>query len=246
MTHSRSDSILLNEDLYPFSFSIGFLEISLPELNSGFLRWKENIRQSVQSEPADRPFVANFSRLEPLTTQPKTYLFYSCASGWIAYVNNGARGPDVMPLVCHLSQQFRCRAVIATCIPHTLKNDADTRKGVFGAVQFELYSSHPTDFLNMERSVGVAYESRWRFDQAGKVQPFEEVDNYSKRIVTEKFTVDMLRRYCEALGIKVDERDFYVGPGTIHRLTNPLPATCRTFSLVEARRELGFPPRSGP
>lgn len=75
------------------------------------------------------------------------------------------------------------------------------------------------------------------FSAEGEIQPFENVNNYRKPKVVDRFTVEMLEFYCAALGIEVFGADFYGGQCLLShtkRTTPPGP----TMSISEARSHL--------
>ena len=65
--------------------------------------------------------------------------------------------------------------------------------------------------------------------KAGIVQQYEELEAYKKRQIQERLTFEMLERYCRALGVEVNQVDFYgprscavkmMGPEASWRLIN--------------------------
>jgi hypothetical protein len=69
-----------------------------------------------------------------------------------------------------------------------------------GSVQFEMLGPFKNDFLNYIRTVHASFDgSRWVFDAVGTPQDFEELDAYKAPRVRDRFTSEMLERYCKAL-----------------------------------------------
>jgi len=56
---------------------------------------------------------------------------------------------------------------------------------------------------------------RWEFWARGTPQIYEEIDRYRERRIIDRFTPEMLSRYCEALGLRVFDWGFYGGDGII-------------------------------
>ncbi len=112
-----------------------------------------------------------------------------------------------------------------------------------GAVQFELFGPLKTRFLNYVRTVSVAFDgSRWQFNANGTVQDFEEADAYRARRVRDRFTSQMLERYCRALGIEVFDAAFY-GPSAalVESAVPPAPGG-HVMSLAQVQEWLGIVP----
>jgi hypothetical protein len=232
---------LLDNKLAPLTFSVGFLNCSFVKVLEVCLQWKRQNYRSIESKEIASPLLDELVELQPLTPIPRRWLLVPTTSDWVAYFDNGLRGPDPAPFVCYLSQQLCCRGVVVRSVPHTLSEDVGTKRGTYGGVQFELFASHMTDFLNCERSVSVAYEGgKWSFNASGKMQSFEEAATYQKRRIVDRFTTEMLIRYCYALGIRVDSPEFYKSPGTLIWTNDPLPTGHTAFSLAQARQQMGL------
>jgi hypothetical protein len=89
--------------------------------------------------------------------------------------------------------------------------------------------------------VSVAFEGgKWSFEANGTVQSFEETTMYHKRRVVDRFTPEMLKRYCYALGILVDVPDFYQTPALLVATSDPLPTGHLALSLVQVQQQMGL------
>jgi hypothetical protein len=88
-----------------------------------------------------------------------------------------------------------CRGIVAVCVPNTLNEETGTKKGLYVAVQFQMFVPHRTDFLNLQRTVAVTNDGgRWRFDANGAVQPFEETERYKPgfpRLTSQAEVIDL-------------------------------------------------------
>lgn len=139
------------------------------------------------------------------------------------------------------SQKLRCRGVVATAIPNMPPEENRKRQGVYGAIQFELFSAKPTAFLNCERAVSVTFDSgKWSFAAAGVVQSFEETEKYRSRRVVERFTREMLIDYCNTLGIDAASWAFYRSPSILISSSDPLPEGAEACTIVEAQNRIGI------
>lgn len=231
---------LIYENLAPITFRIGFLSCSLERAGDFFISWNKQHLKHVESEKLEAPLDEALRRLDPLTSIPRQRLFVQTAGNWIAYFDNCIRGPDPVSAIGYMTQQLGCRGVIATVIPHSPLQKGRVERGVCGAVQFELFASHKTDFLNYERTVSVAYDTKWRFDANGRVQSFEDEAMYKKRRIIDRFTPEMLKSYCNALGINVEDPGFYQGRALLVVTNDPLPTGHFALSLAQVRRQLGL------
>jgi hypothetical protein len=127
-------------------------------------------------------------------------------------------------------------------VPHTIGLPG-VRQGRAGAVQFELFGPLPTQFLNYVRSVSVAFDGkRWVFNASGIEQAFEETEAYQARRVRDRFTSDMLERYCRALGLDVFNDDLYGPEAVFFESMMPMPAEGIVMTLAETQEWLEIAP----
>lgn len=230
---------LLDGVFAPLTFAVGFVEKSLDIVSEAYGTWTAKNYKNVERSSITGGLAEALLQLEPLSTPPRRSLLLSTESPWTAYFDNGTRGPDAPPVVGYLCRLLRCRGVVATWVPHTLDSETGNEKGTYGAVQFELFASSETEFLNYERTISVAYDAgKWKSSFYGTVQPYEDTEQYEKRKTIEKFTPFMLNAYCRALGINLLDDEFYHGLGTLTVKNGPPPP--KEFLLAEARRRLGL------
>ena len=93
-------------------------------------------------------------------------------------------------------------------VPNTISRDQ--RTGAYGARILE-YRTPETPF-NQEPKFGIHLindAGRWCFYRYGEKQPFENESAYKSYRKTDRFTEEMLVKYCLGLGIPVYDRNFY-------------------------------------
>jgi hypothetical protein len=177
-------------------------------------------------------------KLEPLTTPLDRYLLIETRSCWTAIFSNGLRVNDVFSSVSYLPTLLGCRGLEVTSVPDRSRNGVKDGLQIYGAIVFGLYGPKKTDWLNRIRHVAVTNDvTGWEFSADGEIQPFENADNYGKRNVVDRFTVEMLESYCAALDIEVFEASFYGGRCLVShtkRTASPGPM----MSISEARSHL--------
>lgn len=232
---------LVHEHLVPLTFRIGFLNSGFSEVVAAFVEWKHQHFRSIDSREMMLPLEHALRQLQPLTSAPRRWLIVGTRSDWVAYFDNGIQGPDPVSAICHLTGKLRCRGVIATLVPHTLDEETGQAVGRYGAIQFELFAARPTEFLNYERTVGVVYEAgKWVFDARGKEQAFEDTSTYQKRRVVERFSSEMLVAYCRALGVDVNDPDFYKHRAILVSAADPAKGEQVTLSIQDAQKRMGL------
>ncbi len=232
---------LLDNACAPTTFSFGFVRSPLARFSEAFVYWQEEIGAEFGTQSEVRRFDAPLSEallsLEPLTTPLDRYLLIETQSNWSAIFSNGLRVNDVFSPVSYLSEVLKCQGLLVNFTPDRSRNAGKDAFQIWGAVTFSLYGPEKTDWLNRIRHVGVTNDvGGWEFAEEGKVQPYEQTENYRKGKVVDRFTVEMLKSYCKALGIELFDADFYGGHCLSH--TKRAKQQGPTMSISQARSHL--------
>jgi len=234
---------LLDNRFAPVTFTWGFVESPFTQFSEAFIQWQDQIAgkfgTSNERKNFRAPLSESLSALEPLTTPLDRYLLVQTRSAWSAIFANGLRVNDVHSPVSYLPTVLGCRGLEVACVPDR-SNSAD-RDGiqVYGAVKFSLYGPNETDWLNRIRSISVTNDvSGWEFAAQGAVQPYEQIENYRKRKIVDRFTSEMLESCCGALGIELFNPDFYGEQCLVEHTTRAAGAQGPTMSIAQARAHL--------
>ena len=200
---------LLEERFAPVTSDAGFVEAPLDEVAGAFADWRRHLDRRARVGRVAR-FPDMLHRLEPLTNVvvPREVLV-ATRGGWTAYFNNGLPSPDVVSPVAHITRTHRWAGLCVGSTPPLGER--------LGAVQFRLFGAVDTEFLNWVRAIDLVQEddNRWTFGASGTVQAFEEVESYTARRARDRFTADMLERYCSALGVEVFDPGWYGPDGVV-------------------------------
>lgn len=232
---------LLDERFAPITSSIGFLELPIDQVAAGIERWRRSLYTRVDIVQPSEGFPEVLRRLEPLMAGVPRELVVA-AGRWTAYFDNSLHGTDAVPPIGYLSEQLGCQGLAVRAVPHTV-GLPDLGHGRYGSVQFQLFGPLRTDYINYVRTLAAACDgNRWVFVATGTEQPFEEFEAYQKRRVRDRFTSEMLERYCQALGIDVFNPDIYGPDAVFFESAVPLPPNPRTMTLEQAQKEMGIVP----
>lgn len=234
---------LLNNDCAPITFRFGFIETSFPVLCDAFTRWRKTLDKKFGSLTEFNSFVAPlasaFSTLEPLTTPLDRYLLVETRSNWTAIFANGLRVNDVVSPVSYLPSVLKCRGLEVGHAPDLSHVNLKNRIRRWGHTLFALYGPNKTDWSNRIRYVHVWNDAEgWEFSSGGEVQLFEEPERYKTRKIRDRFSPDMLERYCKSLGIELSESEFYGPRNCAVRITGRKAAGHLSMSIAEARSTL--------
>lgn len=233
---------LLNERFAPITSSIGFLELPLDQAAAGLETWRRDRHPDLRIERATEGFPDVLHRLEPLTIPGIPRELLVSAGTWTAYFNNSLHGTDAEHKVAYLARTLSCQGLAIRAVPHTI-GLPEVSDGRYGSVQFLLFGPLDTDYINYVRTVAAACDGdRWVFVASGTQQPFEEPQAYQARRVRDRFTSEMLERYCQALGVDVFDAEAY-GPDAVFFETDlVLPKPPRSMTLSQVQEELGIVP----
>lgn len=97
---------LLSDGLAPVVFRAGFIKCDFSSAYDSFARWKSGHFNSIVSAEVTSPLASALEQLQPLTSLPRRWLLTPAANEWVAYFDNGIRGPDPAPTVCYLRTGF--------------------------------------------------------------------------------------------------------------------------------------------
>ncbi len=196
-------------------------------------------RRGTEFRPIVAPLETTLLSLEPLTTPLDRYLLVETKSDWTAIFANGLRVNDVFSPASYLPLGLKCRGLEVGYAPDRSKSDRKDLIRVWGHTLFALYGPNSTDGLNRIRYLSVSNDvGGWSFSEGGDVQPYEELDAYKRRRIQERFTIEMLERYCRALGVEVNQVDFYGLRSCAVRITGQKNRGDLSMSIAEANSHL--------
>jgi hypothetical protein len=236
--HSRT---LLGQDFVPLTHQVGFFEASFDQMLQVFLEWQSKLGAELGRQAKHELLVGSLpdtlKHLQPLTTPPNKALLIETHSQWTAFFDNGLRISDPESAVGHLCTIVPCKGIVAHCAPdHSKTKDPDALR-IYGIVSFRMFTTHKTEWLNQERAIVAMNDGgSWLFSAVGKEQSFEELEKYKARHIADRFTSEMLERYCAALGIRLFDDAFYGGKAAVINTIQRLAPGSPVMSLEEAKK----------
>jgi hypothetical protein len=234
---------LADDYFAPVTSAIGFLQAPVSEVADAIVAWRAGLQRVTSMTKLTDPIPSVLTRLEPLVggARPRE-LVVSNSATWTAYFDCGLRGPDAVSAMGHLAEVLGCQGIAIRTTPHVV--DSTTRSILrMGAMQFEMFGPLRTDFINYVRTVSCTYSgSGWRFDVNGTVQWFEEVAQYEVRRIRDRFTSQMLERYCRALEIDPFAAESYGRDAVLIESELPAPPGGKVMTLHEVQRWLSIVP----
>ncbi|HEY4269269.1 MAG TPA: hypothetical protein VGM94_13870 [Galbitalea sp.] len=249
----------MDEFYAPITSRIGFLELPFDECLARLREWNESLYTWVKVRRPKTTFPEALNDLQPLVYGSRPRELLVAAGRWTACFDSRAMGTDPESFVGHLSKEALCQGlIVASSAPSPKEPGVRRRNGLVG---FTLFGPLETDWMNEVRTVSVAdNDKKASFFASGTEQWFEDPDAYLSRRVRDRFTPELLERYCRALGIDVFNPDFY-GPecALVESSMVPRPdrvepsiaegarvvveaASLRQVSLAEAQSEQGIVP----
>jgi hypothetical protein len=224
----------------PITFGAGYLSVPLARARMALETWwRKGIRRDgFVQKPISARFPEVLGDLLPLVMMGRTReLLVQCDQGRTAYFSNNARGTDAGSPISYLCTHLAAYGVAILNQPHTVRG----REGIAGAVRFEYFGPRQTHFLNYIRSIAAAYDGRkWVFALGGQQQAFEDPKAYLARSVRDRFTSDLMIKYCRALGVSPYDQSFYGTEAILFEQTDPVQHPNVEVTLEQARTWLGL------
>jgi hypothetical protein len=234
--------LLLEDRWAPVTSEMGFLELGAEQAAQAFATWQRGLVTSqgstIEVLPVSGPLEQTLSRLLPLSGgETQRRLFIPTRSAWTAYVSNQWTGTDASSPMSTMARRLSIRCLRVVAVPHTLHKHGGGR---YGAVMLDVFGpEQPGKILNYLRTLYAANDGgRWVFGQSGEPFPFEQVEQYQARRVSDRFTFEMLKDYLRHLGLAPFEEDFYLPPGSCAWLvqkTGPFTTVGKEYTLEQAR-----------
>lgn len=234
---------LLADNYAPITSTVAFFEAPIDALHEELTTWRASLGDETVTCRLTGRLSECLRALEPLAIGGVTReLFLRTDSHWAAYLNNSWQGTDPDSPLHVLCQSLNCRGLSASFVPNTVTSRNQANGGPYGIVSFTLYGPKPNPVLNEVRAVEAANDGgRWTFVNFGQPLPFETQECYSKRRIQDRFTLQMLNDYCQALGIRYLDDAFYGDGGYLIRNLTQERYAKGFVSLDEARAAIGLP-----
>lgn len=236
---------LLDEAFAPITSAIGFIEAPLDEVAEYVAAWRRGLNDGFGQTHAVRGGLADLlTELDPLPAERHgglRELFVSAGSHWTAHFGHMWPWHDLLSPTSHICRVLARRGVVVRSASMPDK-DRDMRTRQPYVVSMVMVSDAPTDWLNLLRTIELAWDGRrLAFHQEGEVQPWEETSRYRALRARDRFDTDLLERYCRELGIDVFDTGFYGPEGRVIDL-RPGGRTIPHRSLRTVQAELGIVP----
>ncbi len=224
---------LLNNEFAPITTTIGFLETDMASATRAFWDWQQQLLQnespsvSFEKKQVGGTLSKVLNTLLPLVShEPCRHLFIPTNSSWVAYFNNLWQGTDPVSVISYLPTKIGCRGLLTRAIPDVQERRGNQPKQ-YGAVVLDLHGPEMVNYQNTIRSISVLNDGgKWKFFEEGIPFPFEETQQYKAERIQERFTIDMLQQYLQALGLAPFNEHYY------------LPAGNQSAVLIEKKGEL--------
>jgi len=192
--------------------SLAFLEVPLLSVQETFVAWKKSLGWEPEVEPICLPLREAARLLPPTAIPPSRYLWLKTASSWVAQFSNSVTLDPHSPTT-YLCRRMSCRGLALQYAP--FGGPGDRRR--MGFAGFTLYGPGTGNWDSIIRAIQVSSEGEEAFSVSGQVQDFEDVGKYELSNVRERLTLEMLREYAGAMGLRPFEDEFYGPEGILIR-----------------------------
>ncbi len=219
----------LGGSLSPLGLAIAFLDRPLPEVRDALTTCRvDSLGQAIGTDDA-LSFPDSVRALDPLEAPWTTELLIDCGK-WTCYLNNGIDGGDPTAAAPYLTRTLSCQCVIGHHVPPFGPGHCSTRFSLLGPS-----GAPPLGYLRVISA--HRHQGGWRWQSSGTVLPFEHADRYVARRIKCRFDRSLLVEYLVALGIRVDDADFY-GEGVA--LRQLVTGGRRQETVAQVRERFGW------
>ncbi len=218
--------LFLGGSLAPAGISLNVLRSKLDETIDVLVRWRGGLgHKPTTSSVALREAC---QALEPFQAVWSREVLFDCGD-WTIYMNNSLQGGDPTASASHIGRVMGVDVLTAMHSP--------VHPPGHGATQLWIRPSGSASSLHTRDIVACAADGRWSWDSSGEPFPFEDQSRYTARRIRDRFDRPLLIDYLGALGIRVDDADFY-GRGV--RVQQGHQYKSRELTAAELRVELGL------
>lgn len=234
-----AEPVFLGGSAAPIGSTIAFIEAPLRTVHSELTSSRQRVaKDGVTIETSDvLPLAEALVWLDPMQAPWTTEVLVGCDFG-TAYLNNGLGGGDPTAGAPALARGLDARLVTAMHIAPYGPGHAATQLWLHGP------GGEPP-LMDVRTIAATATDGRWQWHEEGEVQPWEQSDRYSARVTRTRLDRPLLVTYLAALGIRVDEPDFFHEARAVRQL---VPWRVRSQSAAQFRatnRLQGLPPAGG-
>lgn len=210
---SSSELTLYGNRFYPVTSGMSFVAGKAEDVVSAFDLWKlDSNKIESRFGRCDGTFESALCALEPLDGT-KMLLVQTSNPAWTAVLSNHWQGGQQFHQASIISERLRVdRVDIGVSFPST---NEETGRGRKPSCHFA-YSIPVLKTLGDAAHVQVSdqgnHTPKWQYDHSPNYMPFEDVDAYQRRRITDRFTPEMLVDYCRDVGLEIFNEEFYDGP----------------------------------
>lgn len=206
-------STLTRQTSRRFGERFGFVKTDASTLSDYIYHWRTNIqgRHSRTIVSQNMYAVAPTLRAPVSTWDIDQFMVVSTQNPeWVAYFDNSVRGGDPSATLELAARDLNTQAVLVGARPFVSDNSNDP----LGAYQFWYMLGGGDE----ARTIDLIQESagpHYHFEEQGPLQDWELPEQYRSVNLNERFDLELLEKYCKALGLDVYDTGFYAGPCVI-------------------------------
>lgn len=240
---------LLNEEFFPVTGQFGVVRAPAEDLVDAAgqeLCWRlpgGSTAASVEVSEVSgslQEILSAFGRSEKILWEPTSVLVVECGS-WSAWFENS-------PASHKTWKPMGPREFLGVTVGSIFAKETSARSplerlmakgGRQGRVHFHVNPSEHDGGCHARRLVEARYAAgSWVWTESGGCLPFEDTTRYGHEVIRQRLTSLMLNEYCNELGIRPFDEDFYGSRGLIVRApgaTSKIQADGQSFLEFQGR-----------
>lgn len=221
---------IVSPEWYPVTHDFGVIQAPTEMVANSLVKWRQRLGIELTVAEVRSSLEVALNQLPPLTAIMGKFLLVGLRNGWTALFQNGILGSDPFPPMSYLAHTILDTTAMRICC----SPDGN---------MWEVYSparlggSEP---LGFHRTLYACRNDsgRWEFGQSGEPFPFEDLSQYARRKIRDRFNDDLFAQYLRAFGLEVFDPGFFVvnenRPAVILKRSD-IPGNFPQFSVQEVR-----------
>ena len=191
-------------EAFPVTKDLGLIDASVDSVATTVVRWSATFGQRRKSRRVDSLEDA-LKSMEPLSADMRRMAIVPTQAGWSAVFQSGINGSDPGSLMPVLAGRLRTSAMRVCSSPPSVKYPATIWENYLGTATPENETVAPHG-----RTICAANDGgRWRFLSSGAPYDFENIENYLKPRVGDRFTRELLATYLARFSLYPFDDAFY-------------------------------------
>ena len=213
--------------------TISFFEASAKKVGDELCRWLGGGGYTCEQYRVPDARAAWQQFFQSYHACPDAAILTPTTTRWCAFIDNDKIASMPFGELVSVSERLQCRSV------SFMLDDVQNAKSAARPYGVMFYYCDATSGNAVTHSVAVIYDNGdWEYDEQGTALLFEDVATYESRRKADRLTNEMIKKYADFLGIRLNDPDgFYDFGGSIGirwRLAKPVDTAESLRTIIDS------------